>query len=266
MGRLGRRRNHRSGRCRRARLRRRCRHRQGDATKRAQPIAELARATAAHPPSLRSSGWFSPQPLRPSGCGTLEPAVRPARPGRSQFRATCSSSTPCCSSAATRGTSCRTARRRILAGDDRLVGGGRRPSRWPASGDAPWSSSSGRRRRRLGPGHARTRRTTPEQPACRCCPQWPLSARSPGRSLIYTWLTVLRRARQRWRWPPAGCPPSGAGGRRLVPGDGETEVYAGVRVGEPVKPLRLFLQSNNYLALVFCALAVDSAIGLPTLF
>jgi protoheme IX farnesyltransferase len=33
-----------------------------------------------------------------------------------------------------------------------------------------------------------------------------------------------------------------------------------------VKPLRLFLQSNNYLAVVFCALAVDSALALPTLF
>jgi len=43
------------------------------------------------------------------------------------------------------------------------------------------------------------------------------------------------------------------------------QLYAGVRAGEAVKPLRLFLQSNNYLALVFCALAVDSAISLPTL-
>jgi protoheme IX farnesyltransferase len=44
------------------------------------------------------------------------------------------------------------------------------------------------------------------------------------------------------------------------------QLYAGVRRGEPVKPLRLFLQSNNYLAVVFCALALDSAIALPTLF
>jgi protoheme IX farnesyltransferase len=44
------------------------------------------------------------------------------------------------------------------------------------------------------------------------------------------------------------------------------QLYAGVRAGEPVKPLRLFLQSNNYLAVVFCALAIDSAIGLPHLF
>ena len=44
------------------------------------------------------------------------------------------------------------------------------------------------------------------------------------------------------------------------------QLYAGVRRGESVKPLRLFLQSNNYLAAVFCALAVDSALDLPTLF
>ena len=43
------------------------------------------------------------------------------------------------------------------------------------------------------------------------------------------------------------------------------QLYAGVRRGEPVKPLRLFLQSNNYLAMVFCALALDSALALPTL-
>lgn len=41
---------------------------------------------------------------------------------------------------------------------------------------------------------------------------------------------------------------------------------AGVRRGEPVKPLKLFLHSNNYLAAVFCALAVDSVIPLPLLF
>jgi protoheme IX farnesyltransferase len=43
------------------------------------------------------------------------------------------------------------------------------------------------------------------------------------------------------------------------------QLYSGVKRGEPVKPLRLFLQSNNYLAVVFCALAVDSALALPTL-
>jgi protoheme IX farnesyltransferase len=43
------------------------------------------------------------------------------------------------------------------------------------------------------------------------------------------------------------------------------QLYAGVRRGESVKPLRLFLQSNNYLAVVFCALALDSVMALPTL-
>ncbi|HTM84002.1 MAG TPA: heme o synthase, partial [Mycobacterium sp.] len=43
------------------------------------------------------------------------------------------------------------------------------------------------------------------------------------------------------------------------------QLYAGVRRGQPVQPLRLFLQSNNYLAVVFCALAVDSAFALRSL-
>lgn len=44
------------------------------------------------------------------------------------------------------------------------------------------------------------------------------------------------------------------------------QLYSGVRKGQPIRPLRLFLQSNNYLAVVFCALAVDSVVGWPTLF
>jgi protoheme IX farnesyltransferase len=43
-------------------------------------------------------------------------------------------------------------------------------------------------------------------------------------------------------------------------------LHAGVGRGIAVKPLRLFLHSNNYLAAVFCALAVDSVIPLPPLF
>lgn len=43
-------------------------------------------------------------------------------------------------------------------------------------------------------------------------------------------------------------------------------LHAGVKRGEAVKPLRLFLHSNNYLAAVFVALAVDSVIPLPMLF
>ena len=43
-------------------------------------------------------------------------------------------------------------------------------------------------------------------------------------------------------------------------------LHAGVKRGIAVKPLRLFLHSNNYLAAVFVALAVDSVLALPTLF
>jgi protoheme IX farnesyltransferase len=82
--------------------------------------------------------------------------------------------------------------------------------------------------------------------------------------LIYTWLTVLATL--------ALTPATGwlyaavallAGAWFLVMAH---QLYSGVRRGEPVKPLRLFLQSNNYLAVVFCALAVDSALALPTVF
>jgi heme o synthase len=82
--------------------------------------------------------------------------------------------------------------------------------------------------------------------------------------LIYTWLTVLATLvlalATGWLYAAVATV---AGAWFLTMAH---QLYAGVRVGEPVKPLRLFLQSNNYLALVCCALAVDSAIGLPTLF
>jgi protoheme IX farnesyltransferase len=40
---------------------------------------------------------------------------------------------------------------------------------------------------------------------------------------------------------------------------------ARVSRGEPVEPHRLFQRSNCYLTVVFCAVAVDSALALPTL-
>lgn len=43
------------------------------------------------------------------------------------------------------------------------------------------------------------------------------------------------------------------------------QLYGRERRGEPVEPLRLFQRSNTYLATVFCALAVDSALALPRL-
>ena len=82
--------------------------------------------------------------------------------------------------------------------------------------------------------------------------------------LIYTWLTVLATLvlalAAGWLYAAVAV----VGGVWFL--TRAHQLYAAVRAGEPVKPLRLFLQSNNYLALVFCALAVDSALALPTLF
>src|ERR1700733_4298464 len=81
--------------------------------------------------------------------------------------------------------------------------------------------------------------------------------------LIYTWLTVLATMvlalATGWLYAAVALL---AGVWFLAMAH---QLYAGVRAGEPVKPLRLFLQSNNYLAVVFCALALDSVIALPTL-
>jgi heme o synthase len=43
------------------------------------------------------------------------------------------------------------------------------------------------------------------------------------------------------------------------------QLYARVRRGDAVEPQRLFQRSNYYLTAVFCAVAVDSALALPTL-
>lgn len=82
--------------------------------------------------------------------------------------------------------------------------------------------------------------------------------------LIYTWLTVLTTLALAlatgWLYAAVALL---AGAWFLTMAH---QLYSGVKRGEPVKPLRLFLQSNNYLAVVFCALAVDSALALPTVF
>lgn len=81
--------------------------------------------------------------------------------------------------------------------------------------------------------------------------------------VIYTWATVLATL--------ALAPAAGAiyAAVAIVAGAWfllmAHQLYSGVRRGEPVKPLRLFLQSNNYLAVVFCGLAVDSVMGWNTL-
>jgi protoheme IX farnesyltransferase len=82
--------------------------------------------------------------------------------------------------------------------------------------------------------------------------------------LIYTWLTVLTTLALAlatgWLYAAVALV---AGVWFLAMAH---QLYSGVKRGEPVKPLRLFLQSNNYLAVVFCALAVDSALALPRIF
>lgn len=42
-------------------------------------------------------------------------------------------------------------------------------------------------------------------------------------------------------------------------------LHRGVRNGGEVKPLKLFILSNNYLALLFVGLSVDAVLGLPTI-
>ena len=81
--------------------------------------------------------------------------------------------------------------------------------------------------------------------------------------VIYTWLTVLTTLALALAtgWLYAGVALL-AGAWFLTMAH---QLYSGVKRGEPVKPLRLFLQSNNYLAVLFCALAIDSALALPTL-
>src|SRR6201998_967197 len=81
--------------------------------------------------------------------------------------------------------------------------------------------------------------------------------------LIYTWLTVLATLvlalATGWLYAALALV---AGVWFLAMAH---QFYAGVRARQPVKQRRLFLQSNNYLAVVFCALAVDSVVALPTL-
>ena len=81
--------------------------------------------------------------------------------------------------------------------------------------------------------------------------------------VVYTWLTVVATL--------ALIPATGwlyAAVAVLAGAWFLTQAYrlqAGVRRGDAVKPLRLFLQSNNYLSVLFCALAVDSVAALPML-
>jgi protoheme IX farnesyltransferase len=81
--------------------------------------------------------------------------------------------------------------------------------------------------------------------------------------LVYTWLSVfaslLLTLATGWLYAASALL---AGAWLLVTAHRQ---HARARHGQPLEPLRLFQQSNHYLAVVFCALAADSALALPTL-
>ena len=41
------------------------------------------------------------------------------------------------------------------------------------------------------------------------------------------------------------------------------KLYRETRAGAEVAPLKIFLQSNEYLAILFCGLAIDAVVNLP---
>jgi heme o synthase len=81
--------------------------------------------------------------------------------------------------------------------------------------------------------------------------------------LAYTWLTVLATLllslATGWLYSAVALL---AAAWLLVTA---RHLYVRVRRGESAAPMRLFKRSNTFLAVVFCALAVDSALALPTL-
>ncbi|MEO9328523.1 heme o synthase [Gordonia aurantiaca] len=81
--------------------------------------------------------------------------------------------------------------------------------------------------------------------------------------LVYTWLTVLCTLvlipATSWIYTVIA----------LVAGiwfiERVTKLYRDTRRGVEVKPLKVFLQSNEYLAIVFCGLAIDAVVGMSTI-
>ena len=83
------------------------------------------------------------------------------------------------------------------------------------------------------------------------------------RIVVYTWVTVLCTFAL---LPAAGWVyAAGAVGFGVWFIVMAHRLDAGVRRGAEVKPLKLFILSNNYLAGVFVCLSVDAVLGLPTL-
>lgn len=82
--------------------------------------------------------------------------------------------------------------------------------------------------------------------------------------VIYSWLTVLTSLAlvpaASWIYLVVAV---AAGATFLVMA---TRLHNGIKAGENVKPLKLFILSNNYLAALFLGLSVDAVLGLPTVF
>ncbi len=82
--------------------------------------------------------------------------------------------------------------------------------------------------------------------------------------LIYSWLTVatslLLVPAASWIYLVVAL---ASGAVFLVMA---TRLHNGIKAGADVKPLKLFILSNNYLAALFLGLSVDAVLGLPTVF
>ena len=80
--------------------------------------------------------------------------------------------------------------------------------------------------------------------------------------LSYTWLTVFATLSLTLAtgWVYGAVALLAAGWLLIM----AHRLHAEVGRGEPVEPLRLFQRCNYYLVTVFCTLALDSAMGLPT--
>ncbi|AFR48929.1 Polyprenyltransferase (cytochrome oxidase assembly factor) [Gordonia sp. KTR9] len=81
--------------------------------------------------------------------------------------------------------------------------------------------------------------------------------------LIYTWLTVVSSLllipATSWIYTVIAL---AAGGWFL---ERVHKLYRDTKRGAEVAPLKVFLQSNEYLAIVFCGLAIDAVVGLQTI-
>nr|WP_238403814.1 heme o synthase [Gordonia desulfuricans] len=81
--------------------------------------------------------------------------------------------------------------------------------------------------------------------------------------LFYTWATVIASLvlvpAASWIYAAVAVLAGGWFVERV------TKLYRDTRNGAEVAPLKIFLQSNEYLALLFCGLAIDAVVNLPTI-